>query len=493
MSNALAFQTLLPAFAHARILCVGDVMLDHFVYGAVERISPEAPIPVLRISHETGMPGGAANVARNIAALGARVSLVSVVGADREGETLAALLAATPGIEASLVPSKARPTSLKVRHVAGNQQILRTDREVTTPLDRDEEDRLSALIEAQAATADIIVLSDYAKGVLTPRVIAAACAAAHARGKTVIADPKNADFRRYAGVHVLTPNARELAAATGLPVASDTEAAAAATRALQAHGLKALVVTRSEHGMTLATGEGVRHLPAQAREVFDVSGAGDTVIAALAVALAAGSTLADAAAIANTAGSIVVGKAGTAVVRPDEIAAALRASEMQGTGARVRTRASLLDLVQTWRTRGLTVGFTNGCFDLIHPGHVSLLAQARAQCDRLVVGLNTDASVRRLKGPSRPINTEQARAVVLAALESVDAVVLFDEDTPLDLIHAVRPDVLIKGADYTIETVVGADAVAGWGGRVFLADLTPGQSTTGIVRRMTAPVEKARP
>lgn len=493
MSHASAFQTLLPAFAHARVLCVGDVMLDHFVYGTVDRISPEAPIPVLRISHETGMPGGAANVARNIAALGARVSLVSVVGADREGETLAALLAATPGIEAGLIPSNARPTSLKVRHVAGNQQMLRTDREVTTPLHPDEEEHLCARIAAEAATADIIILSDYAKGVLTPRVIARACAAARARGKRVIADPKSTDFSRYAGVDILTPNARELAAATGLPVKTDAEAAAAAMGAVQMNGLEALVVTRSEHGMTLATRDGTHHLPAQAREVFDVSGAGDTVIATLAVALAAGGTLEDAAAIANTAGSIVVGKAGTAVVRPDEIAAALRASELQGTGARIRTRASLLDLVQTWRTRGLKVGFTNGCFDLIHPGHVSLLAQARGQCDRLVVGLNTDASVRRLKGPTRPINNEHARAVVLAALESVDAVVLFDEDTPLDLIHAVRPDVLVKGADYTLERVVGADAVASWGGRVFLAELTPGQSTTGIVQRLASPGEGKRP
>jgi D-beta-D-heptose 7-phosphate kinase/D-beta-D-heptose 1-phosphate adenosyltransferase len=247
----------------------------------------------------------------------------------------------------------------------------------------------------------------------------------------------------------------------------------------------ALLVTRSEHGMTLVTAEGhVTHLPAMTREVFDVSGAGDTVIATLAVATAAGATLQDAANLANIAAGIVVGKAGTAVVHPDEIAEVLQAREIRGVSAKIRTQSSTLDLVQTWRARGLKVGFTNGCFDLVHPGHVSLLSQARSQCDRLVVGLNTDRSVRRLKGPSRPINSEVARAVVLAALESVDAVTMFDEDTPIGLITSLRPDVLVKGADYSLANVVGADQVVGWGGRVFLAELTPGQSTSGIVSRM---------
>jgi D-beta-D-heptose 7-phosphate kinase/D-beta-D-heptose 1-phosphate adenosyltransferase len=273
-----------------------------------------------------------------------------------------------------------------------------------------------------------------------------------------------------------------------MPVATNDTAAAAAARAVNTAGLEAVLVTRSEQGMTLVSRDAPpAHFPAQAREVFDVSGAGDTVIATLAVTLAAGAALPEAVAIANIAAGIVVGKSGTAVVRPDEIAQSMQSQDFQGAEAKVRTLGAAIDLVQTWRTRGHKIGFTNGCFDLIHPGHISLLAQARGQCDRLVVGLNTDASIKRLKGQARPINSELARAIVLAALESVDAVVLFDQDTPIDLIKAIRPDVLVKGADYTVDKVVGGDFVTAAGGRVFLAELTPGQSTTNIVQRMATP------
>lgn len=467
-------------------------MLDHFVYGTVERISPEAPIPVLKVQRETRMLGGAGNVVRNISALGASATLVAVIGDDAAGQAVDELIKAEPHLKSSLLTIPGRPTSLKVRHVASNQQMLRTDRETSTPLDAGEEARLTAILQREVSRADIVILSDYAKGVLTPGIISAVCSLARAQGKRVIADPKSVDFTRYVGVHVLTPNAKELAAATGLPVSGDVAAAAAAGRALQTAGLEAVLVTRSEQGMTLvARNAEPAHYPAQAREVFDVSGAGDTVIATLAVTMAAGAPLQEAVAIANVAAGIVVGKSGTAVVRPDEIAQAMQSQDFQGAESKVRTLGSALDLVQTWRARGLSIGFTNGCFDLIHPGHISLLAQARGQCDRLIVGLNTDASVKRLKGSSRPINSELARAIVLAALESVDAVVLFDQDTPIELIKAIRPDVLVKGADYTVDKVVGGDFVTESGGRVFLAELTPGQSTTNIVQRLSTPTAKA--
>lgn len=492
MSHASAFQELLSRFSGARVLCVGDVMLDHFVYGTVERISPEAPIPVLKVQRETQMLGGAGNVVRNISALGASATLVAVIGDDVAGRAVDELIKAEPHLTSALLTIPGRPTSLKVRHVASNQQMLRTDRETSAPLDAREEAQLTAILQQEVSRADIVILSDYAKGVLTPGIISAVCTLARAQGKRVIADPKSIDFTRYVGVHVLTPNAKELAAATGLPVSGDAAAASAASRALQTAGLEAVLVTRSEQGMTLvARNAEPSHFPAQAREVFDVSGAGDTVIATLAVTMAAGAPLQDAVAIANVAAGIVVGKSGTAVVRPDEIAQAMQSQDFQGAESKVRTLGSALDLVQTWRARGLSIGFTNGCFDLIHPGHISLLAQARGQCDRLIVGLNTDASVKRLKGSSRPINAELARAIVLAALESVDAVVLFDQDTPIDLIRAIRPDVLVKGADYTVDKVVGGDFVTASGGRVFLAELTPGQSTTNIVQRMSTPTAKA--
>ncbi len=488
MNNPTTPLSILPDFANVQVLCVGDVMLDHFVYGSVERISPEAPIPVLKVSRETLMLGGAGNVVRNVAALGAHATLITVIGDDEPGLAISRLIKAESGLDASLIIVPGRQTSVKVRHIAGNQQMLRTDRETAEPIPTEHEDRICAAFEGELASAHVVVLSDYAKGVLTPRVIKRICAAARAQGKLVIADPKHVDFDIYRGVHILTPNSKELAAAAGVPVSDDQSVERTATVMLQRTHLDALLVTRSERGMTLLEqGKPALHLATEAREVYDVSGAGDTVIAAFSVAIGAGLSLANAAELANTAAAIVVGKAGTAVVRASELAQALKADKLRGAEAKVTPLEAALDHVATRRARGLKTGFTNGCFDLIHPGHVSLLKQARASCDRLIVGLNTDASVKGLKGPGRPINSEMARAIVLAALESVDLVILFDDQTPIKLIQAIRPDALVKGADYTREQVVGGDFVTSYGGRIVLAELTPGQSTTSIVDRMARP------
>ncbi len=492
--TTISLLGLLHKLSGVNVLCIGDVMLDHFVYGVVERISPEAPIPVLKVTRQTKMLGGAGNVVRNIAALGARATLISVIGDDAPGNAITTLVGNEPRLDAVLITVPGRQTSLKVRHIAGNQQMLRTDSETTTPLPGEDEDRICRAIDSELANTHVVILSDYAKGVLSPRIISHACASARARKISVLADPKSTDFTRYRGVHVLTPNARELSAASGIKIVDSATAGDAAAEALQAIGLDAILVTRSEQGMTLVQhGQKPLHLPAEAREVYDVSGAGDTVIATLAVAVGAGASLSDAAMLANSAASIVVGKSGTAVVRPDELAQALHAEGLKGAEAKIRTLDAALDVVATWRSRGLKPGFTNGCFDLVHPGHISLLRQARSQCDRLIVGLNTDASVRRLKGPDRPVNSEMARAIVLAALESADMVVLFDEPTPISLIEAFRPDVLIKGADYTADQVVGGDLVTSYGGRIFLAELTPGQSTTSIVERLAKPQPKGTP
>jgi D-beta-D-heptose 7-phosphate kinase/D-beta-D-heptose 1-phosphate adenosyltransferase len=479
-----------PAFASRPILVIGDVMLDRFLYGEVERISPEAPVPVLRQRRTHSMPGGAGNVARNIAALGGTAVLIGLRGRDAAAAELSALIAGSPGLLDRIVESTARPTICKMRIIAGNQQVVRVDDEVVRPLDELEEDALIAQLRACLPGCGALVLSDYAKGVLSRRVIEAAVAAAHAAGIPVLADPKNEDFALYAGADLLTPNAKELARAARRPTGSEAEVVAAARIVMEQAGIPALLCTRAEKGMTLVHRDGgADSVPAEAREVFDVSGAGDTVIATLALALASGHPLAEAMRIANTAAGIVVGKLGTATVSAEELAGALHAQGGPGLpGGPLLDRDALLRLVAAWRAQGLRVGFANGCFDILHAGHVALLAAARRRCDRLVVALNTDASVARLKGPARPVNGLADRASVIAALAAVDAVTSFAEDTPLDLIRAVLPDVLIKGADYTIDQVVGADIVRQAGGEVALIGLVPGRSTTGTLARAAARV-----
>jgi D-beta-D-heptose 7-phosphate kinase / D-beta-D-heptose 1-phosphate adenosyltransferase len=476
--------------AGAPVLVLGDIMLDRFVYGSVERISPEAPIPVLRIDQETAMLGGAGNVLRNLAALGARPLGIGVIGEDaagREVEALAASCLAPVGGTFQAIRATARRTTIKDRYIAAGQQLLRVDRDPDGALHAGTAASVSAAALAAVEQVSAVVLSDYGKGLLGDDLIAAVIAAAAQRGCPVIVDPKGRDFSRYRGASWVTPNRRELQEASGLTTDGDAAVAAAARKVIEEAGIAAVLATRSEQGMSLVSGTAGRqvyHLKAKAREVFDVSGAGDTVVATFAAALAAGLDAVTAAQLANVAAAIVVGKLGTAVARPGEIRHALHASELLAAEAKVASLDSLAGQVARWRQAGLKVGFTNGCFDLLHPGHISLLEQARAACDRLVVGLNSDASVRRLKGESRPVQGETARAAVLASLASVSRVVIFGEDTPLAVIEALRPDVLVKGADYSLDQVVGADVVQGYGGRVVLAELAPGHSTTKTIERL---------
>jgi len=457
-----------------RVLVLGDVMLDRFVYGGAKRLSPEAPVPVVRLSEHRAMAGGAGNVARNIQALGGEVLLLAAIGADAAGEELAGLL----GAAARLLLIPGRMTPVKMRVIAGRQQVVRVDEEDASPIADP-----TPLLDALPAALDgshAVVLSDYAKGTLPPALIAAAIAGARARGIPVLADPKGRDFARYAGVDVLTPNAGELAEAAGHPTATDAECEAAARRLLARIEARAILATRSEKGMMLVPRDVPATLvPALAREVFDVSGAGDTVIATLALGVASGLSLDAAMRAANAAAGVVVGKLGTATCSLAELEAALRTDE----GALLSWPEAARQ-VASWQAQGLRVGFANGCFDLLHAGHVGLLRAARSHCDRLVVALNDDASVSRLKGETRPINTLADRAAVIGALAAVDAVVGFAEDTPLAAILALRPDLLFKGQDYRIEEVVGAPEVASWGGRTVLLELLPGRSTTGIVERM---------
>ncbi len=478
---------LLNGFHAARILVLGDVMLDRFVYGAVERISPEAPIPVVNIERSLDMPGGAANVARNVAALGAQAILLGVVGEDGAAEDLRGQLALSPTIRAKLITDASRPTSLKTRYVADGQQVMRADRENKHPLSAQIAQRLLDEFSAALGESDVVVLSDYAKGVLSDAVVRGAINAARKAGKVVIVDPKAKDFARYRGATLLTPNRLELQLACGADCHTDEQVVEGARRILEQSGCQVMVVTRGKDGMSvIGPGDSAVHLPTVARQVFDVSGAGDTVVAALALGVASGGDVIDAAAIANLAAGIVVGKRGTATVTAGEIIASMSAHTRSADPRKIYSLESVSLLVRDWRDQGLTIAFTNGCFDLLHPGHISLLEQARGCADRLVVGLNADLSIRRLKGPNRPIQSEVARATVLAAVKSVDAVVIFAEDTPLHLIDALEPDVLVKGADYTVDTVVGADLVTRRGGRVVLAHLLAGHSTTETVKRVAS-------
>ncbi len=372
--------------------------------------------------------------------------------------------------------------------MVGHHQLLRLDEETTAPIDEATEIRVLRQFTDALRTADVVLLSDYAKGVLSDAVLRGALAQARACGCMVIADPKRGEFSAYRGASVLTPNELEVRQATRIEAADDQGADRAGRQALDDTGCEAVLVTRSAKGLTLVRrGEPTLHLPTRAREVADVSGAGDTLVAALAVALGAGIALPEAAMLANVTAGISVGKPGTATVSHEELLGVLYLADLVATDRKIATRDEAMQRAAGWHAQGLRVGFANGCFDLIHPGHIRLLTEARGHCDRLVVALNTDASVQRLKGPTRPLQNESARATVMASLASVDMVVLFAEETPFELIQALQPDVLVKGADYSIDQVVGADLVQSWGGTVLLVELQAGHSTTGTIRRMTDP------
>ncbi|MGH6664732.1 MAG: D-glycero-beta-D-manno-heptose-7-phosphate kinase [Pseudolabrys sp.] len=484
------FDKHLVDLADQTVLVVGDLMLDEFVYGEVSRISPEAPTPVLAVKRTELMIGGAGNVARNLVALGVRCVFVGVVGDDDAGRALTTALGTHPLIEFDLVVDMARQTTRKARFVSEHHSthMLRADWEVASAVDAASEDALIDHVIKAMPKAGAVVLSDYAKGALTPRVIRAVIDAANKAGKPVVVDPKGRDYGIYGGATMITPNRQELADATLRPAQNDDQIAAAAAELGRTLGTKAVLVTRSEAGMTLV-GEGATvHVPAYPVRVRDVSGAGDTVVAVVSAMLAMQTDFESAMRAANAAAAIVVGKRGTATLSVAELRSRILPAATLAPEEKIAFDWTLLDEhLAEWRKQGLRVGFTNGCFDLLHPGHVKLLAGARAACDRLVVGLNGDASVTRLKGQGRPVQPVQSRAEVLAALEAVDLVVVFDEDTPEKLIARVKPTVLVKGSDYKREDVVGHAIIEKLGGEVLLIEIVPGHSTSDMVARTRSP------
>jgi D-beta-D-heptose 7-phosphate kinase/D-beta-D-heptose 1-phosphate adenosyltransferase len=463
-------------FSDAHVLVVGDVMLDRWFRGKVRRISPEAPVPVVHVGREDMSLGGAANVAANIAGLGAKCTLAGMVGRDSARDRMKTLLGGQ-SIDAALIET-GRPTTTKVRVVGEHQQMVRLDFEETGGFDDAVEAELIAACNEVLPKVSLVILSDYGKGVCTPVVCAALIAAAKQRGVPILVDPKTTDWTRYDGATLVTPNFKEFCEVLGEGVANEDQVIIdRAPEVMARFGLEGMLVTRSERGMSLVDPSGNMHVRTEAREVFDVTGAGDTVIGTLGTAIAAGFSRPDAVRLANRAAGVVVGRAGSV---PITLGALEDAAHDIGMGFGLESRESLLSRLDWERERGRTIVFTNGCFDILHRGHLTYLRKAKALGDRLVVAINSDDSVRRLKGEDRPLNNQADRALMLSSLSFVDFVCVFEEDTPAELIAAVKPDVLVKGGDYKLEDVVGRDDAKD----VVLIDFVDGYSTTGLIDRL---------
>lgn len=479
-----------------RIGVVGDLMLDRYVFGDAERVSPEAPVQILRAAQEETRIGGAGSVVNNVLALGARVAAFGVLGADDAGDEIVGRLRSSGAETAGVIRVAGRPTTIKTRFVGRAQhrhpqQVLRVDWEDDQPLDKQVEDRLLAKLSKFVAKADVIIASDYNKGVLTPRLMHELIRLARSRHVPVLVDPvKGRDYSKYAGATLLTPNRLETELASGVRLTGPDAIRRAAKRLVGDLRLQALVITLDKEGAYLAMrGKPGQKVPTRARPVYDVTGAGDMVIAVLAMAVAAGATLLDAVRLANVAGGLEVEKFGVQTVSREEIIGELL-SEARRSGDKVRSLQNLLVDLGRHRAQGETIVWTNGCFDVMHAGHIDYLEFSGRQGDVLVIGLNSDSSVRVNKGPDRPICSQEHRAKVLAALECVDYIVIFDGATPQRLIEAVRPDVLVKGEDWRHKGVVGREFVEAHGGRVVLAPIVKGLSTSALVARIRG--EKGR-
>lgn len=471
--------------ASSWVLVIGDLMLDRYLWGEVERISPEAPVPVVLLDKETESAGGAANVAANLVGLGVPTRLIGYVGADEQGSRLKRAID-NAGIDTrAILHAETHPTIAKTRIIGGHQQMMRLDRESRAPYSSYDIQALLRTIHQQLAEQPAaVILSDYAKGVLTPEICQTAIHEARRLGIPLLVDPKGHDYSKYRGATALTPNKKETADACQVPQYDNAALLAGAEQLRSSLELEFLAFTRGEEGVSLIEDGHTLDIPATAKQVFDVSGAGDTVIATLTAGLVAGLTHREALHLANLAAGVVVGKLGTVPVTREELLAELLNEDIHEQADKVCDLTQLLLRVTGWRAAGQRIVFTNGCFDLLHAGHVTYLEGARKLGDRLIVGLNTDRSVSALKGPSRPVIHEADRARVMAALEAVDAVVLFDEDTPLALINVVRPDILVKGSDYREDQVVGGTEVKSWGGRIALVEIVPGRSTSNIIGKL---------
>lgn len=466
-------------------LVIGDVMLDRYLIGNVGRISPEAPVPVVLLSSQNERAGGAANVAANLALLGIKTHIIGCIGEDTEGHRLKTIIADMNIDTAKMFHSAARPTIAKTRILGGHQQMLRLDQESQLPLTAEENAAIISAIESEMALNPcIVILSDYDKGLLSETVCKKIIETCHEHNIPVLVDPKGNNYNKYIGATAMTPNKKETAEAchTSIDDVDLINKAAALKNTLK---LDFLAVTRGEEGITLIDDN--RHqINAMAQKVFDVSGAGDTVIATLAAGLVHALSPHESLQLANLAAGVVVGKVGTVPITKEELLEAVSRQQETTQAHKVCDLSNLLEKVENWKKTHQKIVFTNGCFDLLHAGHVTYLEAAKKRGDKLILGLNTDRSVSAIKGPDRPVVNEDDRARVLAALESVDAVILFDEDTPLNLINRIKPDVIAKGSDYTADQVVGGKEVESWGGEIALIELVAGRSTTNIIHKLNS-------
>ncbi|WP_047534169.1 bifunctional D-glycero-beta-D-manno-heptose-7-phosphate kinase/D-glycero-beta-D-manno-heptose 1-phosphate adenylyltransferase HldE [Methylotenera sp. N17] len=466
-------------------LVIGDVMLDRYLIGEVSRISPEAPVPVVLLKKQNERAGGASNVAANLALLGVQTHILGCIGQDTEGKSLMQLMQASGIDTQGMVTSSHRPTIAKTRVLGGHQQMMRLDQENSGVFNAEETSQiLNAFQQALAKTPSIVVLSDYAKGLLSTTICQTIIQACQQANIPILVDPKGVDYSKYQGATALTPNKKETAEACHTNV-NDVALIEKAQQLKSSLGLQFLAVTRSEEGITLLD-DTTHHLQAAAQQVFDVSGAGDTVIATLAAGLMHGLSPLDSLELANVAAGVVVGKVGTVPITKSDLIHALEDQRSNEQAHKICDLPELLEKVAVWKQAKQAIVFTNGCFDLLHAGHVTYLEAAKKRGDKLILGLNTDRSVSALKGPTRPVVNENDRARVLAALASVDAVILFDEDTPLNLIHAIQPNIIAKGSDYTADQVVGGKEVLSWGGEIALIDLVEGRSTSNLIKKMNS-------
>ena len=480
-----ALTSAINHFDDAQVLCVGDVMLDRFVYGHVDRISPEAPIPVVKYDHENRMLGGAGNVVRNISSLGGATTFVSVIGKDEIGNEIVALTGEQERVFPYILTDKTRTSTEKTRYIAGSQQLFRADREHAEPLSESMSEQILAVFEDEVAKHKVVVLSDYGKGMMNPDALRRMTEIARENDVAVIIDPKSSNFGLYRGATLVTPNLAEMERAADEKLETVDAIEKAAKRLMQMHKISNMLITRGAGGMVLISeNDAPYEIDARAREVFDVSGAGDTVVATLAVAMAGGCSIKDAAFLANAAGGIVVGKIGTAVVYRTDLKAAIHTLDIVTGKRKIFPQDIAADQVDAWQRAGEKVGFTNGCFDIVHSGHLASLNAAKSFCDKLVLAINADKSVKRLKGEERPINGEMDRALLLAELRSVDMVVIFREDTPETLLEKLRPDVLMKGEDYQKHEIVGWEFVESYGGEIKRIPLQEGYSTTNTIQKI---------
>ena len=461
------------------ILVIGDLMIDHYLWGNCDRISPEAPVQVVDIFKETTVLGGGGNVVNNLCALGANVSVSGVIGDDANGHELSIMLKSIGVKTDGLIVQKGRKTSKKSRVIAVSQQILRYDKESKEDITSESEDKIISSLQKTLFLYDAIVLSDYAKGVLTPSLCRRVIEVAYKAGKKVLVDPKGDDYLKYKGAYLLTPNKKEASIATGITIDNKQTLKQALLRLKSDCALAISMITLSEGGIAVFDDE-MKQFPTVAKEVYDVTGAGDTVIASMAFAISAQMDINSSCKFANLAAGVVVGKIGSATVTLDEIEEYEASLHKSSSDAHIKSFNEIARIVSTCRANNKKIIFTNGCFDILHVGHVKYLESAKSFGDVLIVGLNSDASVKRLKGQSRPINEQGDRAYILAALESVDYVVLFDDDTPYELIRLIKPDVLVKGGDYKDKKVIGTE----FANELRLVDFVDGKSTTEVIKKI---------